>query len=75
MMAIHGVTGSFAKQNSVLQELKSQDSVAGILGAAAGALIDRPSSVKDLWKESEASLMLTDRLAKFLVGVIGQLPT
>lgn len=75
MMAVHGVSGRSDRSESKLtQEIKSQDSLAGILGAAAGALIEKPSSFKDLWNEKEATLVISDRLAKFLVGVMVQLP-
>jgi adenosylhomocysteine nucleosidase len=53
--------------------LLDQKSVAGRLGAAAGALLNRPSSLKDMWKLKEDSLKASDRLARFLVSMIGQL--
>ncbi|MEX0676714.1 MAG: hypothetical protein WD063_06535 [Pirellulales bacterium] len=49
-------------------------STAGRLGAAAGAILRRPSSIKDMWQLKEDALVASERLAKFLVGVIGQLP-
>lgn len=49
-------------------------SVAGKLGAAVGAIVNRPSSVKDIWQINEDALRHTDRLAKFLCSVVGQLP-
>jgi adenosylhomocysteine nucleosidase len=48
-------------------------STAGRLGAAAGAIFRRPASVKDMWQLKEDALVASDRLAKFLVGVVGQL--
>jgi adenosylhomocysteine nucleosidase len=49
-------------------------STAGRLGAAAGAIFRRPASVKDMWQLKEDALVASQRLAKFLVGVVGQLP-
>jgi adenosylhomocysteine nucleosidase len=53
--------------------LIKRKSTAGRLGAAAGAILRRPSSVKDMWQLKEDALVASDRLARFLVGVIGQL--
>ncbi len=53
--------------------LVKRKSTAGRLGAAAGAILRRPSSVKDMWQLKEDALVASDRLARFLVGVIGQL--
>jgi len=57
-----------------IESLLSQDSLVGKLGAATGAIFHRPSSVKDMWKLKEDALKATDRLARFLTGVIDQLP-
>jgi adenosylhomocysteine nucleosidase len=57
-----------------IEALLAQKSVVGKLGAAAGAVFNRPSSIKDMWKLKEDALKATDRLAKFLSGVIDQLP-
>jgi adenosylhomocysteine nucleosidase len=43
------------------------------VGAALGAVFNRPSSVKDMLKLKEDALVASDRLAKFLAGVIVQL--
>jgi adenosylhomocysteine nucleosidase len=56
-----------------ISQLAQQTSFAGKLGAVTGALWRRPSSVKDMLKLKEQALLATDRLAKFLVGVIEQL--
>ena len=53
--------------------LVGQKSVAAKLGVAAGALVKRPSTVKDLWKLREEATKASDRLAKFLAGVLTQL--
>jgi adenosylhomocysteine nucleosidase len=54
--------------------LVNKKSTAGRLGAAAGAILRRPGSIKDMWQLKEDALVASERLAKFLVGVIGQLP-
>jgi adenosylhomocysteine nucleosidase len=54
--------------------LVKKKSTAGRLGAAAGAIFRRPSSIKDMWQLKEDALVASERLAKFLTGVIGQLP-
>ncbi len=54
--------------------LVKKKSTAGRLGAAAGAIMRRPSSVKDMWQLKEDALVASESLAKFLVGIIGQLP-
>ena len=54
--------------------LVSKKSTAGRLGAAAGAILRRPGSIKDMWQLKEDALVASERLAKFLIGVIGQLP-
>lgn len=56
-----------------LEALVSQKSSAGRLGAAAGAIFRRPSSVKDMWRLKEEAIKASDRLAKFLEGVLPQL--
>ena len=74
MMAMHCVAqGLNERQSSVLNQLKTQDSFAGVVGAAAGALLDQPGSVKEFWTDKEATIKNSDRLAKFLVGIIRQL--
>ena len=56
-----------------IERLLDQPSFAGKLGAAAGAIFRRPSSVKDMWKLKEDAIQASDRLAKFLAGTIRQL--
>jgi adenosylhomocysteine nucleosidase len=43
------------------------------IGATAGTIFRRPSIVKDLWRCREAAHVCSERLAKFLEGVIEQL--
>lgn len=47
----------------------------GKLGAVTGALWRRPGSAKDMWRLHAQAADASERLAKFLVGVIAQLPT
>jgi adenosylhomocysteine nucleosidase len=56
-----------------LESLVNQKSSAARLGAAAGALFRRPGSVKDMWRLKEEAIKASDRLAKFLESVFGQL--
>lgn len=57
-----------------IERLMEQKSVASKLGAATGAIFNRPSSVKDMWQLKEQALRSSDRLAKFLASTIAQLP-
>ena len=56
-----------------VESLLGQKSLAGKLGAAAGAIFNRPSSVKDMWNLREEAIKASDRLAKFLEGTVEQL--
>ena len=56
-----------------IERMLNQKSLAAKLGAATGALFNRPSSIKDMWKLKEDALKASDRLAKFLAGLIAQL--
>jgi adenosylhomocysteine nucleosidase len=55
--------------------LVKRRSAAGRLGAAAGAILRRPSSIKDMWQLKENALVASERLATFLAGIVEQLPT
>lgn len=57
-----------------IEYLLAQKSLAGKLGAATGAILKRFSAAKDLWKLREEALKASDRLAKFLVQMLEQLP-
>lgn len=57
-----------------IEKLLAQTSLAGKLGAAAGALFQRPSSAKDWWQFQEDALKASDRLARFVTGIVAQLP-
>jgi len=56
-----------------VENLVRQKTLTGRLGALTGSIWRRPSSVKDMWKLREDALVASDRLAKFLAGVIAQL--
>jgi adenosylhomocysteine nucleosidase len=56
-----------------IENLLAQRSLAGKIGAAAGAVMHRLGAAKDLWKLREDALKASDRLAKFLRGVVRQL--
>lgn len=55
------------------ERLMGKKSLSFKLGAAVGAVLDRPSSVKELWQLREDALRASDRLARFLAGVSEQL--
>lgn len=57
-----------------IERLLHKRTTAQRIGAAAGGLVRRPSGIKDLWRLRENALSAADRLAKFLEGVIVQLP-
>jgi adenosylhomocysteine nucleosidase len=57
-----------------IQVFRDQKSIAAKLGAAAGALFEQPSSLAAMWKMRDEAIKLSDRLGKFLVGVVEQLP-
>ncbi|EAQ77996.1 phosphorylase family protein [Blastopirellula marina] len=56
-----------------LERLVEQNSTAKMIGAAAAAIINRPSSVQDMWRLRETAMKASDRLARFLQGVVPQL--
>jgi adenosylhomocysteine nucleosidase len=56
-----------------IERLAKQKTQAARLGAAAGAIFRRPSSIKDMLKLKEDALIASDKLAKFLTGVVTQL--
>lgn len=56
-----------------IERLTKQKTIAGKLGAATGAVFKRPGTVKDFWRLREDALKASDRLAKFLTGVVPQL--
>lgn len=56
-----------------IQALSDQKSWAGKLGAVAGAMVNRPSWVKDWFRLQEEAEKASARLAKFCAGVVPQL--
>jgi len=56
-----------------IQALSNQKSWAGKLGAVTGAMLNRPSWVKDWFRLQEAAEKASTRLAKFCAGVVPQL--
>lgn len=57
-----------------IDRLMRQTTLAGKIGAAAGAVLQRFSAAKDMWQLREDALKASDRLGKFLVGIAGNLP-
>jgi len=57
-----------------LDSLISQKTTAGRLGAAAGIIFRRPSSVKDMWRLKEQAMESADRLAGYLRQITERLP-
>ena len=56
-----------------MERLARQKTSAARWGAAIGTLLNRPSSIKDLWALQEKALIGTDRLGRFLLAMIEQL--
>jgi adenosylhomocysteine nucleosidase len=56
-----------------IEHLLAQKTLVGKLGAATGAMLKRFSAAKDLWNLREDALKASDRLAKFLRGMVKQL--
>jgi hypothetical protein len=54
--------------------LTTRPTLARRLGALAGALVHRPSSIKDVWKHYEASVAAAATLAKALTELVPLLP-
>jgi len=73
-MVVRVISDSVARElPRDIDYLVKRRTTAGRLGAAARAVLRRPSSVKDMWQLKEDALRASDRLGSFLVGVIGQL--
>jgi adenosylhomocysteine nucleosidase len=56
-----------------VERLLTRTTWARRIGAAAGTIVRRPSTVKDLWRFRETALTCSKKLAGFLEGVIAQL--
>lgn len=57
-----------------IERMLDQKSLAGKLGAAAGAIWKHPGTIKEMWQLKEEAIKASDRLAKFLCGVVENLP-
>jgi adenosylhomocysteine nucleosidase len=57
-----------------VEKLLQQKTSAAKLGAAAGSVWRRPSVAKDLWRFNEDALRASDRMARFLSGLVQNLP-
>jgi adenosylhomocysteine nucleosidase len=57
-----------------VEHLMRQSSRAGQIGAALGAIVQRPGSLNDMLKLRETALTCSERLAKFLAQLIRSLP-
>ncbi|MBN2021622.1 MAG: hypothetical protein JW809_02410 [Pirellulales bacterium] len=70
-LAVRVVTDTVDEQLPAdVQRLTDQPSTAARLGAALGAVWRRPGSIKDLYALRENALVASDRLARFLAGMI-----
>ena len=56
-----------------LEKMTRQKTIAGRLGAAAGALFQRPSVVKELWRLRDEAHKASRKLGKFLAAAATQL--
>ncbi len=73
-MAIRVITDLLDDELPVeIERLNNQESFTAKMGVAAGAVFHRLSSVKDMWRFKEEALRASDRLARFLSGVLPQL--
>ncbi len=61
------------KLPELVENVLNQDSTAGKLGAATRAVFSKLSNVKEMWKLKSGAYKASDRLAKYLKGVIAQL--
>lgn len=57
----------------LVENVLNQESTAGKLGAATRAVFSKLSNVKEMWKLKSGAYKASDRLAKYLTGVISQL--
>jgi adenosylhomocysteine nucleosidase len=56
-----------------VERLSRQKTRAAQLGAALGAILDRPGALKEMYRLKQNALAASDRLAKALVGLIAHL--
>lgn len=75
LLAVHVISDTVADDlPRDIRAILEQPSTAGKLGAATGALLNRVSSVKDMWQLKEDSLLAAEALGKFLADMLEQLP-
>jgi len=73
-LCVRVITETAEEQVSLrTQKLLRQPTLWAKLGAATGALWDKPSTAKELWQIKSRQLQASDGLAKFLQGVFAQL--
>jgi adenosylhomocysteine nucleosidase len=74
MLAVRVITDAVDEElPHDMERLARQKTSAARWGAAIGTLLNRPSSIKDLWALQEKALIGTDRLGRFLLAMIEQL--
>ena len=74
MLAVRVITDAVDEElPRDMEPLARQKTSAARWGAAIGTLLNRPSSIKDLWALQEKALIGTDRLGRFLLAMIEQL--
>jgi adenosylhomocysteine nucleosidase len=56
-----------------VERLARQKTRAAQIGAALGAILDRPGALKEMYRLKQNALAASDRLAKALVGLIAHL--
>lgn len=75
LIAVRAISDEFEDEvPPELRQFNAQKTIAGKLGATAGALMRRPSALKEFWKMKQDAMEVSDKLAKFLGGAIRQLP-
>ena len=73
-MSVRIITDSLMDQlPRHLEHILKQKKTTSMLGAAASALINNPSSIKEMWNLRDVAMKASDKLARFLTGVVEQL--
>jgi hypothetical protein len=73
--AVRGVSDTADEELPAdLDPLMQARTAAGTLGAVVGALWRRPSSVKDMLRLKERSILVSEALAQYLVKFVAALP-
>ncbi len=75
MLAVRIITDTAEERlPAEIRVLLEQKTVAAKLGAVWAAVWNRPAVAKQLWELKERALVASDRLARFLASMVGQLP-